>query len=284
MSTPATQALAATLVIAGGSGTQADVDAIRPEIARLSEALLQALIKKGAHVVACRGAVTDVATNLRGKHPRGWKAVNGVMPTWDIVPGTYLSSGKRVILATVAASDGGRRMPGNGEGHGSVNVALHETLHGHDYLGGHKPSKTKGFAAARAADLARLPEYLRQAGAAGREETYAESGARFFGGDPDLAADWPALFAYWSGAPIPPAPPALAGGLAAREIEGGAFGQAELAGDGTLLLDLRAEGRGAVGHALVRVAPDDPAYAEARAQAFPRRGRARPTLLRPPPA
>ena len=281
MSTPATQALAAQLVIAGGSGTQADVDAIRPEIARLPPPLLQALIGKGAHVVACRGSVTDVATHLRGRHPRGWKAVNGVMPTWDIVPGTYLSSGKRVILATIAAPGGGRKMPGTGEGHGSANLALHETLHGHDYLLGHKPAKAKGFAAARSADLARLPDYLRQTGAAGREETYAESGARFFAGDPALAADWPALFAYWSGAPVPAAPPALVGG-APLEIEGGAIGRAELARDGTLILNLRAEGRGAVGHALLRVSPGDPGYDEARAQAFPGTGRPKPALLRPP--
>ena len=271
MATPATpQAMAAALVIAGGSGTADDVAAIRPEIARLSAAVLRKLLDKKAHVVVCRGSVTDVATDLKGKVPRGWQ---GLGLTWDNVPGTYLSNGKRVLLATIAAAGGGRRMPATGEGHGSINVALHETLHGHDFLSGHKPLDDKKFLAARLADFARLPKYLQQAGDAGKQETYAESGARFFAGDPALKGDWPAMFAYWSGAPLP-APPAASvlASLAPAppvELEPGAIGDAELAADGSITLDLRADGPGAVGHLVVTLRPGDPAYARIRARAFP---------------
>lgn len=271
MATPATpEAMAAALVIAGGSGTSDDVEAIRPEIARLSIAVLQKLIDKKAHVVVCRGSVTDVATNLKGKVPRGWQ---GLGLTWDNVPGTYLSNGKRVLLATLAADGGGRRMPATGEGHGSINVALHETLHGHDFLSGHKPLKDAKFLAARLADFPRLPKYLQQAGDAGKQETYAESGARFFAGDPALKTDWPAIFAYWSGAPLPPPPAPM--GFAAKapsppaELEPGAIGDAEMAADGSITLDLRADGPGAVGHLVVTLRPGDPAYARIRAHAFP---------------
>ncbi len=273
-STPA--AMAAKLVVPGGSGTAADVAAIRPEIAKLSPALLRKFVDKGARVVACRGSVTDVETSLRGKVPRGWE---GLGLTWDSVPGTYLTSGKRVIVATVAAPAGGRRMPDTGAGHGSINLALHETLHGHHFLTSHKVLKEKRFTEARAADFARLPKYLQQADEAGRQETYAESGARFFQRDPGLAAEWPALFAYWSGAPIPPAPAggidalAAAGGEAGPAepgaAEGGAIGSAEIAADGTITLDLRAGARGAVGHAFVTLRPGDPDYDRVRAHAFP---------------
>jgi hypothetical protein len=295
--------MAAALVVPGGSGNADDVAAIRPEIARLSAAVLKKLIDKGAHVLACRGSVTDVAADLRGKVPRGWE---GLGLTWDNVPGTYLSSGKRVVLATLPATGGGRRMPKTGEGHGSINVALHETLHGHDFVGSHKVLKDKGFKAARAADFAKLPDYLRQQGDAGPQETYAESGARFFGGDPALAGDWPALFAFWSGTPIA-APAATGGGLGlmagvaepgAEEsepegIEEGAIGHAEMDAKGWIRLDLRADGPGAVGHAFVTLKPGDEAYDRVRAHAFPARGgggalglarpASRTALLRPLP-
>jgi hypothetical protein len=40
-----------------------------------------------------------------------------------------------------------------------------------------------------------------QAGAAGPEETFAESCARFFGGDATLAAEWKNLHAFWNSNP-----------------------------------------------------------------------------------
>jgi toxin lethal factor len=272
-------ALAAALVVAGGSGTAADVAAVRPEIAKLPADILTFLIGKKARVVACRGSVTDVETALRGVVPRGWENLKP-RRTWDSVPGTYLAKGKRVIVATTATAAGGRKVPDMGAGHGSANLALHETLHGRHRLAD-SVLKAKGFKQARQADFARLPDYLRQEGVAGLEETYAESGARFFQRDPKLAAEWPALFAFWSGAPIPPAPAgggsvlASFGGAGARAAASTApaIGTAEMDEDGTITLDLRAVRRGALGHAFFVVRRGDPDYEEVRAQHFPgRRG------------
>lgn len=271
-------ALATALVVAGGSGDAADVAAVQPEIAKLPVDVLNFLIGKGAKVVACRESVTDVETSLRNVVPRGWE---GLVPrrTWDSVPGTYLAKGKRVIVATISDPAGGRKVPDIGAGHGSANLAVHETLHGRHRLAD-KVLKAKSFKQARQADFARLPDYLRQEGVAGLEETYAESGARFFQPDPGLAADWPALFAFWSGAPIPAAAP---GGLGLLASVGGAeaerpaptgptIGTAEMADDGTITLDLRAARRGALGHALFVIRPYDPDYEQVRAQHFPGQG------------
>ena len=297
MPPPKTSALAASLVVAGGSGTAADVAAVQPEIAKLSVDILSFLAGKKAKVVACRGSVTDVETSLRGVVPRGWE---NLVPrrTWDDVPGTYLAQGKRVLVATIATASGGRQVPDMGVGHGSANLAVHETLHGRHRLAG-SVLKSKSFKQARDSDFARLPEYLQQDGVAGLEETYAESGARFFQRDPGLAADWPALFAFWSGAPIPQAAtrgsPALASlrGAGTRQAPPAepAIGSAEMAADGTITLDLRAARRGALGHALIVVCPDDPDYGEVLARYFPRQrgasvlaslsGRTKSVLIRP---
>lgn len=271
-------ALAASLVVAGGSGAAADVAVVRPEIAKLPVDILNFLIGKGAKVVACRDSVTDVETSLRNVVPRGWEDLRPKR-TWDSVPGTYLAQGKRVIVATISAPGGGRKVPDMGAGHGSANLAVHETLHGRHRLADNV-LKAARFKQARQADFGRLPDYLRQEGVAGLEETYAESGARFFQRDPGLATDWPALFAFWSGAPIPPAPPggsavlASVGGAQAERAApaGGAIGVAEMADDGTIMLDLRAAKRGALGHALFVIRREDPDYEEVRAQHFPGQG------------
>jgi toxin lethal factor len=261
---PDAAALAAKIVVAGGSGNADDVAAVRPEIAKLSAELLNLFVAKGARVVACRGSVTDVETKLRGKVPRGWE---GVGRTWDSVPGTYLTKGKRVLVATAAAPGGGREVPGTGASHGSSNLALHETLHGHHYLTSHTVLKAQRFIQARTADFGRLPDYLKQAKRPGLEETYAESGARFFQRDTGLAAEWPALFAYWSGAPIPP-PPAGDVSDVEEAPDEPSIGSAEMADDGTITLDLRAGARGMVGHALFVLRPGDPEYERVRAHSF----------------
>ena len=273
---PNSAALAAQLVVAGGTGTAADVAAIRPEIAKLPVETLAFLVDKDVRVVACRRAVTDVEPKLRDDVPRGWKDLDPPR-TWDDVPGTYLAKGKRVIVATIDAPGGGRMMPRTGVGHNSANLALHETLHCRHRLS-KKVLKAKSFRKARDADFDRLPDYLKQKDVAGLEETYAESGARFYQRDPKLASDWPALFAFWSGLPIPAAGGggilASLGLVAAPEAApaGQAIGTAEMTDEGTIILDLRASKRGALGHALIMVGPDDPDYEKVRARHFPRAG------------
>jgi hypothetical protein len=247
------------LVAAGGSGTDEDVAAVRSEIGRLSTDVLAFLHRKRVKVVACRGSVTDFETSLRGKLPRGWDPNKGI--TWDHVPGAYLIRRKRVVVATVAAG-GGRAVPPKGQGHGSINLALHEAMHGHDIAGGHRLTSSAGFRAARAADLPRLPAYEAQPGAAGVEETYAESAARHFSDDPGLAGDWPALAAWWA---RDPAGEGLEASFSlerhgATEEHGAdaPIGTVSRQDDGSLFYDLRAdEPEVAVGHAaFVEPAPE----------------------------
>lgn len=256
MATNADNALLDSLLIAGGTGTAADLAAVRAEVARLSASILAFFASKSVRIVACRGSVTDFETSLRGKRPRSWPPG----ATWDTVPGTYLQERKRVVVATV--DSGGRRVvPVSGQGHGSFNLAVHEAMHGHDIESGRRLTKSKKFKAARKADSGRLPEYLLQKGNAGLEETFAESAARHFGGDPALARDWPALAAWWAADPAAAMPRRGGGAQESAEIESGPLGEAEFAEDGAIRLDLRADEPGvAIGHALLVYRPGDSGY------------------------
>ena len=82
--------------------------------------------------------------------------------------------------------------------------------------------------------------------------------------DGSMADDWKSLFAYWRGSPLE----RFEGGelpLEAFETADRAnepIGTAELQPDGSIVLDLRAEGEGgAIGHALLTVRPGDPVHA-----------------------
>lgn len=259
--------IAGRITVAGGRGTGEDVAAVRTEVAKLPPAILRFFEQKGARVVACRGSVTDVETRLRGVTPRGWE---GTGRTWDSVQGTYLSQGRRVVVATIAAG-GARVVPPRGAGsHGSCNLAVHEAMHGHDYLDDHRPIAARAFRQARQADHARLGTYERQQGQAGLEETYAESAARFYEGDPRFAADWPALAAFWQRRDSGVEPESLEEESLPIEPEADdrPLGTGELLDDGSILLDLRAVEEGAVGHATLLIAPDDPEYEALRARLF----------------
>ena len=270
------------LVVKGGSGTDADVAAVRAQIALLSEDVLAFFNKKKLKVVACRGSVTDVETSLRGKLPRGWDPAAG--KTWDDVPGAYLIHRKKIVVGTIAAPGGGRTVPPSGIGHGSCNLALHEALHGHDIASKGRLTATAAFLKARTDDFQRLPDYERQEGRAGIEETFAESGALHYSKDPGFAAARPALSAWWAKGPAETL--ATAGAkplkLAAKAVRAemaaaaeAAVGTATREPDGSILFDLRADEPGvAVGHAAFVQKPAEPGFAEAaRALKPPRRGR-----------
>lgn len=250
------------LLMPGGSADASDLAAVRPAAAQLPPQVVGFLRKKGAKIVVCRGSITDHAKELQGVLPRGWPA--GM--TWDIVPGVYLPNRKQVVVATLPAP-GGRRLPERGEGHGSFNLLLHESMHGHDFLKNHKLLGASKFVAARAADFARLGSYEQQAGDAGAQETYAESAARAFGKDATLGASWPQLAAFWAlldPGQLQLAPVDIAEAPARRRIKSRRdtpVGSAEIGQDGTIHLDLRADARdGAIGHALVSIAPADRRY------------------------
>jgi hypothetical protein len=87
----------------------------------------------------------------------------------------------------------GPHVPKTGEGHGSANMVVHEASHSLD-RGSPSPSESDDFTKAREADMDKLPDYEKQAGEAGRQETYAESAARHAEGKDQ---DTPHLKKYW---------------------------------------------------------------------------------------
>ncbi|MBU3078927.1 DUF1353 domain-containing protein [Sphingomonas quercus] len=260
-------ARARLLVVTGGSGTGEDLEAVAREAASLPDAVMARFEDLGIRIIACREAVTDFETGLRGVVPRGWENTGR---TWDDVPGTYLDDRKRVVIATIAGPAGERVVPTAASGkHGSASLVVHESLHGHDYSGRHQVIRAAGFQTARDGDLARLGVYESQPGDAGLEETFAESGARFCVESAALHGDWPNLFGYWEAAPLA-AGPVLESPLAVAEPDPAApIGTAELRDDGAIRLDLRAEGPGgAIGHAAFVIARTDIVFPAVRDHLF----------------
>ncbi|HEY3446779.1 MAG TPA: hypothetical protein VGK67_10470 [Myxococcales bacterium] len=195
----ANQSLAAKLTVAGGSADQTDVELVAAQLATLPAGALKKMQAAHLKVIAARGSVTDVCTELKGVQPRGWPPG----ATWDQVPGLYDPSRKAVIIATVETEGGGRAVPPKGQLHGAYSLVLHETGHGLDFRKAldKKGSNNSPFQTAYQADRASLESngetYLLQPGAAGQEEAYAESFARYFAGDPQLAKVMPNLQGYW---------------------------------------------------------------------------------------
>jgi hypothetical protein len=187
---------------AGGSGTAADARLVRNELVAMPMGALEIMTNNGTKVVACRGNITDYRTDLKGKTPGGWDPGD----TWDIVPGVFLGDTNEVVVATIGhGTAAGAHVPANGEGHGSHNLTLHEAFHAVDLgHGGAARSSEADFNAARTADAATLSQYENQPGAAGQRESYAESAARYFGGDPTDAATHPNLHDFWDKNPPQP--------------------------------------------------------------------------------
>lgn len=187
--------LARVLVVPGGSGTQQDVDLVVAELEKMPASALMALVKNGTKVVACRDNVTDYEPSLKGVRPRGWPPGS----SWDSVPGAYMGDKNAVVIATRGhGSAGGPYVPPTGDGHGSVNLVIHETAHAVDAATG--GSASREFNEARDKDMGNLSDYERQAGAAGQSETFAESAARYYGGG--NACNTPNLNDYWRRHPL----------------------------------------------------------------------------------
>jgi toxin lethal factor len=194
--------LARGLTSTGGTGTAADARLVRAEVARMPLGALQIMTNNRTKVVACRDNITDYRTDLKGKPPRGWKPGD----TWDIVPGVFLGDTNEVVIATRGhGTAAGAHVPISGEGHGAHNLTIHESFHSVDMGGGgaHRSGEAD-FNTARNADAATLSTYEGQAGAAGQQETYAESAARYYGGDPADAAAHPNLHDFWDKHPPQP--------------------------------------------------------------------------------
>ena len=179
----------------GGSGTVEDSKIVAKQVAELPMDVVQGLRAKGTDVVACRDSITDHIPDLKGKKPRGWKK-----GTWDSVPGLFDPNENEVVIATRGHKTAeGAHVPKTGDGHGAYDLVTHEAMHGYDHNGGGTPHHSDpDFVAARKADYDKLgDDYYTQSGAAGMEETYAESAARYYDGDPTLKTEWPHLYEYW---------------------------------------------------------------------------------------
>ncbi|QOR65157.1 toxin [Cytobacillus suaedae] len=83
--------------------------------------LLQQLISENITIKLFNGNLTDEpsAAHLRGITPRGYSSER---TTWDEVPGV---GGGKTVLAKIGHSE-------NGDGHGSLNLELHELAHSID--------------------------------------------------------------------------------------------------------------------------------------------------------
>jgi hypothetical protein len=277
------------LVVTGGSGRAEDLEAVAKEAALLPAFVMNRFEKKKVRIIACRESVTDFERDLRGVTPRGWDATG---KTWDDVPGAYFPGRKRVVVATIDGGGVGRTVPTRETfKHGSENLIVHESLHGFDWIDDHKVLKDPRFVSARTGDMAALGTYEKQDGTPGLEETFAESGARFVANPSGLRQHWPNLHAYWAAGPHGAAETFMQPEEAAEPAEAAvpdeqAIGTAEFAEDGSLLLDLRAEDEsGAIGHAMLTIAPEDPSYAGLRSHLAGDSGQegvtAGPVLFRP---
>jgi len=267
-----TAALVRDMVSPVASADESDADLVRAQLALFPDALIAELHGANVRIVVCREAVTDYRPDLLSDTPRGWPP--GV--TWSVVPGCYLPDEHNVAIATVLWN-GVRQVPPTGVRHGSFNLVLHETMHADDYIANRLRSHNPDFLAARDADKGALTDYQRQEGAAGMEESYAETAARHFGTDPLFVGQCPALCRFWAEASLPVAP-----GRAVRAAHGADYiGTARLLDDGAVELDLRADDDVAVGaHALFRVMPGSPIHG--RIMERQRRGLEEgPTLLLP---
>ena len=186
--------LATSLVKTGGSGTAEDAKLVAESLAKLPKSTLEQMQKNGTKVIACRNSVTDYRTDLKGVQPRGWPPGS----TWDKVPGSNMRDKNEVVIAVTGhGTAAGAHVPKTGEGHGSVNMAAHEATHSID-RGSPSASESDDFKKARDADMAKLPDYEKQAGEGGPRETYAESAARHAEGKD---ADTPNLKKYWDAHP-----------------------------------------------------------------------------------
>lgn len=250
--------LARDLGVVSGTADEGDRVVVAVELSRMPGDTLDLLRRGGTKVLACRGSVVDCRRDLASMRPRGWPAG----ATWEDVPGLYDGPRNEVVVATRGHAPGrSGRVPATGDGHASASLAVHVACHAIDARWG-GPSSSAEFRSARGADLDALPEYCRQPGTAGLDESWAESAARWAAGEDEMKASIPGLHAYWREREA-----RRAGGRAAAEAgdvrttriwRRSSIGAASLDDDGAIVLDLRAsDGRGILGDGRVIVPPGD---------------------------
>jgi len=176
------RAVAWSLIDVVEPATSEDARLVVDELEKIPLAALEVLRRKGTRVAVCRGEVGKADPSLYKQKPRG----HGEDADIGKLPGIYVEEDDRVIIATRGHDEKppDPRVPRFGEDHGSSNLTIHETMHAVDHHTG--GSNDPDFRRARQADKTHLPAYEQQDEEAGREETYAESAARKYGGLNDL--------------------------------------------------------------------------------------------------
>lgn len=96
---------------------------IREHLKALPESILLQLISHQVHIILINGPVTETKeySYLKGVVPRGWESTN---KTWDDVPGI---GGSKAVVVRIGYSE-------KGNGHGSINLELHELAHSIDSI------------------------------------------------------------------------------------------------------------------------------------------------------
>lgn len=109
------------IILPEGSFNQKEAANIINRIANIPDPLLDQIYHRGIKIKLFDGKLTDnsTASHLRGIIPRGYQSKT----TWDDVPGI---GGGKVVLVKIGSSD-------KGNGHGSVNLELHELAHSIDH-------------------------------------------------------------------------------------------------------------------------------------------------------
>lgn len=97
-----------------------EVQAIITRLDKLPSSILTKIINAGIQIQLFEGKLTDqpTASHLKGVIPRGYTSKK----TWDEVPGV---GGSKTVLVKIGASE-------KGNGHGSINLELHELAHSLD--------------------------------------------------------------------------------------------------------------------------------------------------------
>ncbi|WP_080845723.1 anthrax toxin lethal factor-related metalloendopeptidase [Cytobacillus gottheilii] len=99
---------------------EVEAAAMISRVDRIPSSLLNKIYKENIHIKLFSGKLTDnpTASHLQGIIPRGYTSNK----TWDEVPGI---GGSRTVLVKIGSSE-------KGNGHGSVNLELHELAHSID--------------------------------------------------------------------------------------------------------------------------------------------------------
>ncbi len=256
--------VARDLGVAAGSGTEGDRVVVAVELSRMPGDTLDLLRRAGTRVVACRDSVVDYRRDLGSARPRGWPPGT----SWGDVPGLYDGLRNEVVVATRGHAPGrSGRSPREGDGHASASLAVHVAAHAVDARCG-SPSSSPEFRAARSADRNALPEYCRQPGSAGLDESWAESAALYSTGPREMNASLPHLHRYWNragGATDPDRDgigiPEPGEARTTRIWRRSSIGTASLDAEGAIVLDLRAsDGRGILGDGRVVFPKAHPHY------------------------